>query len=369
MPKKILFMYISEVSGHHSASLAVEKAVRIIDPQTEILNINAFNYTSPIWERIINRAYLSVVKTTPELWDYLYDNPKVLRSTRKIREMIHKANTEKLKNLFEEFSPNAVVCTQAYPCGMVADYKRTYGPNLPLVGILTDYAPHSYWIYDNVDAYIVPSDETGKKLALNGVMEDKIKPLGVPIDPKFANPLNRGQIYREFKIDPSSPVILIMGGGQGLGPIKRVLAALDKIHQDFQILAVTGINKKLLRWVQKRKFKKKVTAFGYVDFVEKLMEISTLIITKPGGVTTAEALAKKLPMVIIHPLPGQEAMNTRFLLDEGVALKVENETELADLIDWLLVNPVKLKQISQRAAYYSKPDAALKIAKMILGLL
>jgi processive 1,2-diacylglycerol beta-glucosyltransferase len=361
-------MYISEVSGHHSASLAVEKAIKILDPGADVLNINAFNYTNPIWERIINRAYLSVVKNTPELWDYLYDNPKVLKNTRKIREMIHKSHTEKLQALFDEFKPNVVAATQAYPCGMVADYKKTFNLDLPVVGILTDYAPHSYWIYDNIDAYVVPSKETGAKLARNGILEERIKPLGIPIDPKYAAPLDKTAIQKEFGLDPKLPTILIMGGGQGLGPIKNILAAIGRIKENFQAIVVAGTNKKLFRWVQKRRFNKKVIPLAYTDCVEKLMEVSTFIVTKPGGVTTAEALAKNLPMLIINPLPGQEAMNTNFLLNEGVALKADSEDELAILIDWLLANPGKLKQISQKTFQYAKPDAAIKTAELLLGL-
>lgn len=361
-------MYISEISGHRSASLAIEKAIKMIKPDTEVLNINAFNYTNPIWERIINRAYMSVVKNTPAIWDYLYDNPKVLRRTQRIRELIHKANTEKLKTLFDEFRPDAVVCTQAYPCGMVADYKKTFNLGLPLIGILTDFAPHSYWIYDNVDVYVVPAPEVGQKLIRDGVLEDRIKPLGIPIDPKFSVPLNKDLIRQELKIDAGLETILVMGGGQGLGPIKKILVGIDRLRGDFQVLVVTGSNKKLFNWIKRRNFKKRMLPFGYVDFIEKLMEVSSLIVTKPGGVTTAEALSKHLPMIIINPLPGQEAMNTKFLLNEGIALKAENERELAELISWLLVNPGKLKQISQKASYYARPDAAVKIAELILNL-
>lgn len=368
MSKRILLMYISEISGHHSASLAVEKAIKMISPDTEVLNINGFNYTNPIWERIINRAYMSVIKNTPEIWEYLYDNPKVIKSTRRIREMIHKANSDKLKALFGEFSPDVVACTQAYPCGMVADYKKTVGLDTALVGILTDYAPHSYWIYDNVDAYVVPSEETGRKLADNGVMEERIKPLGVPIDPKFIPRLDEAAIKQELGLKAGLPVILIMGGGQGLGPIKNMLLCLDRIPETFQAMVVTGTNTKLLGWVQKRRFTKKIIGFGYVDHIEKLMAVSTLIVTKPGGITTAEALAKNLPIVIINPLPGQEAINTRFLLNEGVALKADDEKELAELIGWLLTNPGKLKQIAQKTTRHAKPDAAIKIAEMLLGL-
>lgn len=368
MGKRILLMYITDVSGHRSASLAVEKGIRSLAPDTQILNINVFSYTNPVWERIINKAYMSVVKTKPEIWDYLYDNPKVLTRIKKIRELIHKTNTDKLRALFDNFKPDAVACTQAYPCGMVADYKKNLNVDLPLVGILTDYAPHSYWIYNNVDVYVVPSEETGQKLVRDGVLKERVRPLGIPIDPKYTTALDKNLIHQELNLDPGLPTILVMGGGQGLGPIQKIILYLDRMQHECQVLVVTGINKKLFNWIKQRNFRKKVMAFGHIDFVDKLMEVATLIITKPGGVTTAEALAKELPMIIIHPLPGQEAVNTRFLLKQGMALKVDNEEEMATVIDWLLGNPVKIGQISENIRRHARPDAAVKIAQLLLDL-
>ncbi|MFH1640876.1 MAG: hypothetical protein ABIA66_02805 [Candidatus Omnitrophota bacterium] len=163
--KRMILMYISEFSGHHSATLAIEKAVKSLSPDTEILNINAFNYTNPISEKIVNRLYMSVIKSTPKIWDYLYDNPAVAKKIDKIKDIIYKFNSPKLKNLFDEFKPDVVACSQAFPCGMVADYKKKYWSNLPLVAVLTDYVPHSYWIYDKVDCYVTPSEEVSRRLA------------------------------------------------------------------------------------------------------------------------------------------------------------------------------------------------------------
>ncbi len=101
-------MYISEVSGHRSAAMAIEKALKILQPDTEVLNINAFNYTNPISEKVINRLYLGVITRTPQLWDYLYDNPAIVKKIEKIKDNIHKMNSPKLKNLFDRFRPQVV---------------------------------------------------------------------------------------------------------------------------------------------------------------------------------------------------------------------------------------------------------------------
>ena len=317
---------------------------------------------------MINRAYLGVIKATPEIWDYLYDNPKVLKSTQKLRAMIHRFNEGKLKILLAEFKPDAIVCTQAFPCGMIADYKKSFGLATPLVGVLTDYAPHSYWIYDGVDRYIVPSECTGKKLIDNGIDPARIELFGIPIDQKFQNALDRNSICVKLGIIKNIPSVLVMGGTQGLGPIKDMIKLLDRSGLNVQMIVVAGTNKKLFRWLSSRHFRKKVLPLSYATNIDELMEAVDLIITKPGGITTAEALAKGLPMLIVNPLPGQEAMNTKFLLKEGVAVKAENPYDVPILLDELLYNKNKLKIMSNKAHALSKPNSSVNIARLVLEM-
>ena len=368
--KKILLLYISEDSGHHCASLAIERALHGIDPKVETLNLNSFNYTNPILEKVINRTYMSVVKRTPEIWDYLYDNPKVMRQAHRLRDMIHRFNKGKLKTLLEEFKPNGIICTQAFPCGLIADYKKTFSLEIPLIGVLTDYAPHSYWIFDNVDRYIVPSSETGQKLVDNGIESSKIIPYGIPIDAKFRHPPDRSATLKKLSFNEDAPVLLIMGGTQGLGPIKELVTLLERSPLRLQMIIACGTNKKLFRWLGRRKrgFRKKTVVLPFADNIDELMQASTIIVTKPGGITTAEALAKGLPMLIVNPLPGQEAMNTKVLLEEGVAVKAENPADVLVILEELLYNKAKLRQMSDKAKNLSKPDSAINIARLMLEI-
>ena len=371
MSKNILLLYISEDSGHHCASIAIERALKTLDPGVKTLNINSFNYTNPILEKVINRTYMSVVKRTPEIWEYLYDNPKVMRQAQRLRNMIHRFNKAKLKTLLEEFRPDGIICTQAFPCGLIADYKKTFDLDIPLIGVLTDYAPHSYWIFDKVDQYIVPCIETGQKLIDNGVDPAKIMPYGIPIDAKFRQSADKKNICRKFGLDPDVHKVLIMGGTQGLGPIKDLVMLLGRSPLDLQMIVAAGTNKRLYRWLERRKgrIRKKMLVLPFADNIDELMHISTIIVTKPGGITTAEALAKGLPMLIVNPLPGQEAMNTKFLLKEGVAVKAENPADVVVVLEELLYNNAKLRQMSDRAKGIAKPDSAVNIAKTMLELI
>ncbi|MBU1913465.1 MAG: UDP-N-acetylglucosamine 2-epimerase [Candidatus Omnitrophica bacterium] len=367
--KKVLLMYITSNSGHYRASLAIESALKTLSPGIVTMNINGFAYTNPFFEKLINRTYMSVIRNNPKVWEYLYDNPKVLKSVQGMRNAIHKSNSKKLKILIEdEFKPDAVVCTQAFPCGMVADYKKYLGLTLPLFGVLTDHAPHSYWIFDHVDYYIVPSELSRNHFIKNGVSETRIRTFGIPIDPRFCISRGKEETRKNIGLDAGKKTVLIMGGSQGMGPVEKMVDALERIEADFQILAVCGINNRLQKVLTKRakRYKKKMLAFGLVENVDELMEASDVIITKPGGLTTSEALAKNLPMIIIHPIPGQETKNTDFLLQQGVALRAEDEEDVAVLMQELFSNSVKLDEMRRKANLTKKPNSATDIAQLIL---
>jgi processive 1,2-diacylglycerol beta-glucosyltransferase len=369
--KRILLLHITPNSGHHRASLAIERALRIVaGGESEILNIDALNYTNPILARIINKTYMSVIRSRPEVWEYLYDNPRVVRNTQRLRELIHRFNSWKLKNLLDDFRPQVIVCTQAFPCGMIADYKKTYGLNIPLIGVLTDYVAHSYWLYDSVDCYIVPSDSTKNRLLNEGIPEECIKILGIPVSPEFVEKKDKKLIFQKLGLDSRLPTVLIMGGSQGLGPMSKIVSLICRIPVSFQILIVCGTNKLLYTKfrIKKRYYRKPILVLGYAENMDEIMEIADVSITKPGGLTTAEALAKGLPMIIIRPIPGQEAKNAEFLLEENVALKARDEIEVAILLKELLSNPLKLEQMRRQTLLHGRPNSAFDIANLILGL-
>jgi len=361
-------MYISDSSGHHSASVAIEKAFGILSDNIEVKNVNSFYYTNPILEKLVNRAYMGVIRRTPEVWGYLYDNPKIVQRTQKLRNSIHRYNSQKTQRLLEDFKPDAIICTQAFPCGVIADYKKTSGSEVFLSGVLTDYAPHSYWLYDNVDLYFVPSEKTRERFLTDGIRLDKIQVTGIPIDPKFNEVVDRKSIIDSLKLSHKEPVILIMGGSQGVGPIRDIIRMLERCDEKFQMVVVSGHNKRLHSYLKKAapRLVKKTIVFGYAENIDALMEISSLIITKPGGITVSEALAKSLPLLIIKPIPGQEQMNTNHLIENKVAIRINNIQEGEIFVKELLSKPEALSNIQRRAREFSRPNSALDIAKTVL---
>jgi processive 1,2-diacylglycerol beta-glucosyltransferase len=361
-------MYITKVSGHRQATMAIQGALRQMNPDISVPTINGFGYTYPRLEKIVNRAYMGMIKRTPKVWDFLYDNPKLVKRSSPIQRWLHKSSHAKLEKLFEKHNPDAVICTQAFPCGMVADYKRTHQKKVALFAVLTDYAPHSFWINEGVDYYIVPDADVKDRFIRKGVKPDAIKTYGIPIRVRFAQQLDKGPIAEKLGIDLNLPVLLVMGGGHGLGPILQVVNSLLNISTPLQLIVLAGTNKILnQRLMQIRApAEKKLQVFSYVSNVDELMEVASLIITKPGGLTTSEALAKGLPMVIVDPLPGQEMRNTDFLLEKGIGIRVDQTGDVGEEVELLLKSPERLAAMRKAAYEHAKPHASYDIARLIL---
>lgn len=367
MNRKYLLFYISKYSGHFQAAKAIEKALLKVDDKAKIKMINAFDYTNPILGRIITKTYLHVIRNRPEIWANVYDNPGVLEKIRKAREFLHTYNRRKIKTLIEDFAPDTIYCTQAFPCGMVADYKKTFGKSITLVAVLTDHAPHSYWIFDEVDIFVTPSRETARILEEKGVPPRKIRVYGIPVNPVFGEKLDKESIRSEYGISPDRRTILIMGGSQGLGAVENAVRSIlgDRTH-NYQIMVVTGINKKLYNRLQRMVpgTNSSIKLFSYVEHIDKLMAISDIIITKAGGITTAEALAKGLPILVVNPIPGQERMNTDHLVSEGAAIEAKDHRDIYRVITDIFESKDTLARMRDNSKRLAMPDSALKIAEL-----
>ena len=365
---RVLLLYITRVSGHRQATLAIQSSLKQLNPKIEAPTVNGFGYTYPILERVINKAYMSVIKRTPKVWDYLYDNPRIFKKSQSIKNFLHKTSYDKIAKLFQRYHPDVVVCTQAFPCGMVAHYKREKNLKTTIIGVPTDFSPHSYWINDGVDYYVVPSVEAKDRFIKKGIASDAIKVYGIPMRSKFSAQLDRKPIAEKLGFDPDLPTIVVMGGGQGLGPIKKIVKSLIKVKTNFQLVVLAGVNKKIMRSIKRatKRSQKKILIYEFTNNVDELMELATIIITKPGGITTAECLAKGLPMVIVNPIPGQEMRNTDFLIKKGIGIRIDDTNDIGEEIELLLKSPERLAAMSKAAYENAKPHAALDVAKLIL---
>ncbi len=355
-------------SGHQRAADAVRESLAMLAPTWETEGVDAVSFAYPTIGKLITRAYLEILRHTPMLWDFVYDNPDVETATREIRDLLNLISLPKMRSLLRRHDPQALVCTQAVPCSFFAAEKRRGRLHIPLIGVITDFAVHSYWVHPEVDLYCVASEEAKRYLVHQGLSSSKIVVTGIPISPTFLGHVPKEQARMEWHLDPKCPTLLGRGGSQGLGPLQ---AMVDHLHADsFQCLVTSGVNRDLFRTLQKRYGKdRRVRIFGYTKQVNTLMDASDLLVTKPGGLTSSEAMAKGLPMIISNPIPGQEERNAHYLLKQGVAEQADEPEEIARMAQTLLHHPTKLKRMVERTRVVAKPYAAMEVARQIFRLI
>ena len=366
-----MVLYVSIGYGHRNAAFAIKAALDKLNPQIRTVVLDVLKLYNPGVVRCFSRFYQFVINNFPAIWDYVYDRREVKQKFSGLIQRFYRFNHSRVGELIRELEPGAVVCTQAFPCGLVAEVKKATARRLILAAVPTDYIVHDYWLDEKVDLYLVPSDQSRRDLLTRGVEAGRIKVTGIPVHPDFAASLSRDVLRKKYRFSRPEPTVLIMGGGKGLGPLSQLIRALDRRSEYFQVAAVTGRNinlhTKLTRL--RKKMNHHLRVFSFVDSIDELMELADLIVTKPGGLTTAEAMVKSLPMILVNPLPGQEALNARFLEDEGAAVLVDDCRQAARVVSDMLNGTGTREKIKAAIKKTRKPDAALTAARCILELI
>lgn len=362
MPK-ILICYLARNSGHHSAARAIESALKKANPSIETLCVDLLAYTHPHWSTLIEKMYMTTIRRTPEVWEALYDQPWLAYLIRRVRHLIQRGKSKPLLHLMDDFKPDAAVCTQAHPLAVLQSYAQRRNLDFPLWGVVTDMIPHRFWVVEGAVHYVVPTSMAADRLVWLGVDRSAIQILGIPINPGF---MAEGKTKISMK---DGRRVLVMGGSRGLGARYRTIACLDQSTEDFTIDVVTGTNRKLGAQLIKRRhrFKHPIRIRGYVQDVVALMHRASLLISKPGGLTVAEAMATGLPLILIRPLPGQEKGNTDVLVRYGAAVHLQRDRDVPPVVTTLLSKPAILDMMRARARELGKPDAALDVAKAVLS--
>jgi processive 1,2-diacylglycerol beta-glucosyltransferase len=237
--------------------------------------------------------------------------------------------------------------------------------------VSTDFQTEPPWVQPEIDAYCVGSDEAKAQLINWGVSPNRVLLCGIPIDPAFALGFDKADLLQSLGLDSRRPVVLVMGGGMGPAPLDRVVEMLELCGLPLQVLVVAGHDRPLRQRLEglKRKLALTVQVFGWTDAVPELMAVADLLVTKPGGLTTSEALAARLPMVLTYPIPGPEERHVRYLVQHGVAIEARTTEQIPQLVYRLLSSPEKLEEMRRQAREWSRPDAAHAVALVARALL
>lgn len=333
--------------------------------------VDSYKYAALAMSRVVSDGYLRMVKTLPQMYRYIYRRAERATEAGPFRTWAHQFAAGNLRPLLTAERPDAVVCTHAFPCGVMAEYKKTYGDAPPVYGIVTDFAVHGFWMHGNVDGYAVATEAIRRKMIARGIRGDRIRVSGIPVHPRFAAAgQTRDALRARLGVPAGRQVVLIMGGGLGLGPIETMIRALDVAADRVCAVVIAGKNAKLetRAAAAARAARYPVRVVRFVDNVNEYMHAADLLLTKAGGMTTAEALVAGVPMVLFKPLPGQEERNVRYLTESGAAECPATPKELRVAVGDLVADEARRRRMRFAIEGIARPNAARDAARAILML-
>ena len=268
--------------------------------------------------------------------------------------------------------PDLIVTTHFLPADVCSTAKRTWWLPVPLVVVITNLHPHRFWISREAEALVVSTEEGRAILERRGIDPARIHVIGIPVSPAFSEPADRPAIIKQLGLDPARLTVLVTSGGTTVGQFERVvqsLASLDRqLPKRLQLLVVCGMDEaakeRLTRFVQRTTVPMRV--FGFVSNMAELMAASDLMVAKAGGLTVTEALARALPMVLYHVIPGQERLNAEYVARRGAAVIAPRPAQVVRAVRRCLEEPSRLEAMRRAARVLARPDAAREIVSNVM---
>lgn len=364
---RALILSVSAGGGHMQASLALKNYIMQFEPTSDIEVLDTIKYINPLLDKLIIGSYLQTVKITPSIFGKLYKFTEKDEGLSSVTNKFNEIMADKLLPIIEDYKPDIIICTHPFPTQMVSILKQKNKLNIPMICILTDYAPHNTWIHPSVDSYIVSNSDMKEEMVSRGVARNTIFDFGIPVSSDFFLDYDRNEILPELGLDPLKKTIMIMGGSLGIGKIARVYSQLSKLTTNVQIIVIAGSNKKLYSQLTNLKEQSAVTTsiLGFSQNINKYMQCSDLLITKPGGLTITEALICNVPLALFSAIPGQEKKNEDFLLRHKLAITLNDGNNCIETIENLMSSPKKLQEMKENCKKFSKPNCGRDIFNLI----
>lgn len=394
MIKKVLIMSASTGGGHNRAARAIKEELesRTIDNMSiECEIVDSLKLVNNTMDKVISRGYEKSALYTPKAYGsvYRFSETTIASKNEFKTNPLTSLMARKFKHLLNESTPDLIIGTHPFPMIALSTlkknnnihslsrsesfYKSTKVDIPPMISVLTDYTTHSTWIQNEIDYYIVGHEYVKELLVYEGVDSEKVKAFGIPVEKSFLSHRDRETVLTELGLSPEKLTVLLMGGSFGAGNIKETLEDLVAIDRDFQILVITGRNEhlkdKLSKMLDSTIHNKNICLLGYTNKMNDILASIDVLISKPGGLTTTEALLNDVPMIVPYFIPGQEEENLDFLTNCGAALRTTKKYSLPVLLKVLIDDPSRLDNLRKNIKSIRKFDSAVNISNLVVDIL
>jgi len=368
MGKRVLILSASVGSGHVKAADALARVIRSRPDVDEVLSDDSLDHTNVLHKQFYSTLYKKLSALLPEFLGWWYetsDDPWVADKSRLALDL---PQALPLMNLVKEFKPDIILCTHFMPAGVISWLISNGKLDARLGIVITDFHFHAFWITRAFNWYFVAQEEDKIHMEALGLPADRIEVTGIPVEPEFSLPVDTNAVLERHGLQPGRPTLLVAGGALGLSPSTAVVRQLLQLDRDFQAIIVCGKNEEMQAEIVAlvRNRPNDFRVLGFTKEMSQFMAAASILLSKPGGMTTAEALARGLPMMILDPIGGQEERNADVLLEAGAAVKCTEVTLVAHKLRRLLDDPERLRRMSDNARRLGRPNAANTIADIVL---
>jgi len=356
-------------SGHTQAAYALAVGLRALDPGISTRVIELGKFLNPVLGPLIVSAYRKTVSKQPKLVGIVYRRQYKKSLNRFTQLALHRIFYTHTSQVISQLKPDLIVCTHPVPSAVVSRLKRL-GLNVPLYTLITDYDAHGTWTSSEVNKYLVSTALVKKKLTDRGIPSSRIEVTGIPVHPNFWETHDKAELQAQFDLKPM-PTVLIMGGGWGIMYSDNLLEYMTRWRDRIQIIFCVGSNDKAReKMLADPHFQHpNIKVLGFTKEISKLMDVSDLLITKPGGMTCTEGLSKSIPMLFYEPIPGQEEVNCEYFVESGFGEMLVS-TETIDKWFGLIQEPYSSVQyrrdlMSKRNQHYNPMQCSRAVLQLM----
>lgn len=369
---RVLILSASIGGGHVAAANALQAACAA--QEVASTHVDLLEYTAVPFRRLYRQAYFDLVRTVPDLVEWvgrhLDRRPSEFKNVQqRLRARVTRMLSYEVPGIIDRYKPDVVVHTHFLGAEIVSGRIRRHRP-LPQAEVITDFAAHAFWLQPGIARYFVASDDVRAQLMAAGVNDHRIRVTGIPISTAFTNPPTRAEARAAIGAPLDREVLLLLASGLGAVTLKGILDQLIDFRWPLHVVVVCGRSPDLLSlarsYVDRVQAPVSFSVNGLVNDMATRMAAADILVSKPGGLTSSEALASGLPLMLVSPYPLQEEVNANVLLEHGVAVRVEPIATLGHKLRRLLEAPERLAEMRANCAELARPDAAMTVVATIV---
>lgn len=367
--RRILFLFSDTGGGHRSAAEAIVEALDRSYPQRyQAKLVDVLKAYAPLPLNRLPAIYPRIVRL-PRAWRAGYRISDGHGRARALTAMAWPYVRAAARRLVEEQAPDLAV--SVHPLLNAPVIKAMGRSHPPFLTVVTDLVTtHALWYHRRVDLCLVPTEQARERALACGLRPDRVQVVGLPVSWRFSQPPGDPVRLREDLGWPADrPVVLLVGGGEGMGPIHETARAVAGIGMDFSLVVIAGRNGRLRNRLEAEAWPVRTYIYGFEDRMPQMMQAASLLVTKAGPATIAEALNASLPMVLYSRLPGQEEGNVDYVVDQGVGVWAPGPASAAKAVSRWLSRPEELRRAASACRQIARPEAATRVAEIIDSLL